>query len=206
MIISHLDALNPAACQRPVPSCTIFSRSGLPQGRRPRPPCACPASSFTGALRHKHRTRCNTAITRRPTRSLPHLGPLASARADGYDANRNNERERERARLARRTGRMQQSRRSEIPRTTFIPPLSRLQLPPICSLICAAMWVRTAFHWGGIERKVWNYFGDEFRICITLGKKALSKRAFLDSGVRVSRAVERMLILKHIMLISSTCV
>lgn len=55
MIISHLDALNPAACHRPVPSCTIFfqlARSNLPEGRRRR---ASLASSFTGALQCNHR-------------------------------------------------------------------------------------------------------------------------------------------------------
>lgn len=55
MIISHLDALNPAACHRPVPSCTIFfrlARSNLLQSRHRR--CrALQVFSFTSTLRCK---------------------------------------------------------------------------------------------------------------------------------------------------------
>jgi hypothetical protein len=53
MIISHLDALNPAACHRPVPSCTIFFRLDLSTLPRPRlllPSPSC-SPSFTGTLR-----------------------------------------------------------------------------------------------------------------------------------------------------------
>lgn len=60
MIISHLDALNPAACHRPVPSCTIFfrlARSNLLQSRH-RCCRASLASSFTSTLRCKPSRRC----------------------------------------------------------------------------------------------------------------------------------------------------
>lgn len=130
MIISHLDALNPAACHRPVPSCTIFSRSGLPQGRRPRPPCACPASSFTGALRHKNR-KCNTAVARRPDAACK------SGMARVLDATRREPRRRELvsrgewdASVLHAVGALGNSSRL-LPR---LPPLSRLQLPPTCSV------------------------------------------------------------------------
>lgn len=67
MIISHLDALNPAACHRPVPSCTIFfrlARSNLLQSRHRR--CrASLASSFTSTLRCKPSRRCKHGSYRR---------------------------------------------------------------------------------------------------------------------------------------------
>lgn len=70
MIISHLDALNPAACHRPVPSCTIFFRLARsnPLQSRHRSCRASLASSFTNTLRCKPSRRCKHGSYRRGSR------------------------------------------------------------------------------------------------------------------------------------------
>lgn len=67
MIISHLDALNPAACHRPVPSCTIFFRLARSKLLQSRHRCcrSSLASSFTGTLRCKRSRRCKHGSYRR---------------------------------------------------------------------------------------------------------------------------------------------